>query len=820
MKTVFYLLLISSLAVVGNLSAQTVVMGDVGFPPSNPINCNTFGISGTNFQDPGGTGNYLPNFNDTTVFCPDLNLGTKVTLTFAINAGFQFNVDGSDFIYVYDGPNTSAPLLGIHNSVTDPTGFAYQASWDNPSGCLTVVFISNGTAEGTGWLANVQCGNQYQPFEPHIEAYINGQGPNALNPLDTGFVDVCFGDSILFVAKPIFPYSEETTGFGYSQNINTNIDIEWEITDGGTYPQNDSIWFTPPARAGYLVDLKLTDQFPLSERARCKVRVSLLPIFAGTGPLEDSVCLGLNTILVGGVTNQDTVGIDIPDGTFELGGNFAGLTYLPDGSGQQYTAPINISGFPSGATISNDQDLNQVCITMEHSYLGDLEIWLECPSGQIVPLVNSYGAGAIPGGNSGGGTFLGHPIDDSGGGGPGEGWEYCFSSVFNTINGSMTQNLGNTVPVASQPPLSAGNSIDPSDTYQPETAFSSFAGCPINGVWTIHVQDNLGIDDGYIFEWGLFFDASFFPGLGSYNTVADTSWWSDDPTIISGQNDTLIVVQPNQTGVYSYTFNIIDNFGCAYDTTVAFVVLPLAKIFDDTLACDLQFWVQGTTAFNGGVWTALDTNITFSNPNLNNPTIYSSTAGVFPVIFTDNQCNYSDTSFIEFPPYISVILPDTVVCQGGGFTIYPFYDNAGPLQPGYVPGISWAWDNGNQTIERQVSSDGNYVFTINNACYTKSDTTTLLYKPCDLEAPNVITVNEDGTNELFQIDYAGLAEFNCVIVNRWGNKVYEYDDPAGGWDGTFNGTPVSDGVYFYKIIARFEGVEEKIIKHGLIHVIR
>ena len=141
---------------------------------------------------------------------------------------------------------------------------------------------------------------------------------------------------------------------------------------------------------------------------------------------------------------------------------------------------------------------------MEHSYLGDLEIWLECPSGQTVPLVNSYSPGILPGGNSGGGTFLGHPIDDSGGGGPGEGWEYCFSSVFNTITGSMTANLTNTVTVASQPPLSAGNSIDPSDTYQPETAFSSFAGCPINGVWTIHVQDNLGIDDGYIFEWGLF----------------------------------------------------------------------------------------------------------------------------------------------------------------------------------------------------------------------------------------------------------------------------------------------------------------------------
>ncbi len=44
---------------------------------------------------------------------------------------------------------------------------------------------------------------------------------------------------------------------------------------------------------------------------------------------------------------------------------------------------------------------------------------------------------------------------------------------------------------------------------------------------------------------GLYFDASYFPGLGSYQTAADTSWWTEDPTIISGMNDTLIEVQPD-----------------------------------------------------------------------------------------------------------------------------------------------------------------------------------------------------------------------------------------------------------------------------------
>ena len=32
-----------------------------------------------------------------------------------------------------------------------------------------------------------------QPFAPHMEAYVNGSPLNNLNPIDTGFVDVCSG---------------------------------------------------------------------------------------------------------------------------------------------------------------------------------------------------------------------------------------------------------------------------------------------------------------------------------------------------------------------------------------------------------------------------------------------------------------------------------------------------------------------------------------------------------------------------------------------------------------------------------------------------
>ena len=794
-----------------NLFGQTVLMGDAGYPQSNPADCNTFGVSGTNFQDPGGGANYPANYNDTITFCPDLTLGTKMSITMAINAGFTFDVDGSDFIYVYDGPTASAPLLGVHNSVTDPTGFTHQASWNNPSGCLTVVFVSNGSVQGPGWDANVQCGNQFQPFTPHLQAYINGTGPNAIDPIDTGYIDVCFGDSILIVATPSFPYSLESTGYGYSQNVNSTIDFDWYVTDGNTYPNNDSIWFTPPARAGYLIDLKLTDDFPQIDHIICKVRVSQLPSFAGTGPLEDTVCLGQNTNLIGGVTATDTVGVSIPEGNFNLGGNFAGLTYLPDGSGQQYQAPISIGGFPAGATISNAQDLNQVCITMEHSYLGDLEIWLQCPNGTTVPLVNSYSPGNIPGGNSGGGTFMGHPYDDSGGGGAGEGWEYCFSSVFNDI-GPLTQNLGNTVPVAAvpgTPPLSAGNSMDPSNVYAPETTFASLAGCPVNGNWTIFVQDNLGIDDGYIFEWGLYFDESFFPGMQGYQNTVMSDFWTNDPTILSGQNDTLIVVQPNSPGNYSYQYNIVDDFGCEYDTTVNLFVQPLPTIFEDGLGCYMTFQVEGTTSYAGGVWSCADTAIVINTPTMENPQIATSTPGTYTVTYTDNACNNVLTAEIYYPPYAWTETFDSVICEGASIILSANVNSTVN---------SFLWSTGETTPNITVNTPGNYIVTASNECYTIKDTATIENKLCTLSAPNIVSLSSTVGNNVFFVQYDGIAEFHCSILNRWGNVIYEYSDPAGGWDGkTSGGDLVDEGTYFYIIKATFEGGRE-ITEHGFVQL--
>jgi gliding motility-associated-like protein len=73
-------------------------------------------------------------------------------------------------------------------------------------------------------------------------------------------------------------------------------------------------------------------------------------------------------------------------------------------------------------------------------------------------------------------------------------------------------------------------------------------------------------------------------------------------------------------------------------------------------------------------------------------------------------------------------------------------------------------------------------------------------------------------NNLFYVNYEGISQFNCTILNRWGNIIYEYSDPAGHWDGkTAGGELVEEGTYFYRIDAVLDGGQE-LQKHGFVVV--
>jgi hypothetical protein len=72
----------------------------------------------------------------------------------------------------------------------------------------------------------------------------------------------------------------------------------------------------------------------------------------------------------------------------------------------------------------------------------------------------------------------------------------------------------------------------------------------------------------------------------------------------------------------------------------------------------------------------------------------------------------------------------------------------------------------------------------------------------DIVAPNVFTPGESPNNEFF-FPARGIADFSCSVFNRYGVKVFEFNDISETWNGNqMNGdTPCSDGVYFYTYTA-------------------
>ena len=135
--------------------------------------------------------------------------------------------------------------------------------------------------------------------------------------------------------------------------------------------------------------------------------------------------------------------------------------------------------------------------------------------------------------------------------------------------------------------------------------------------------------------------------------------------------------------------------------------------------------------------------------------------------------------------------------------------------------MSYLWSTGATEPTIQVTTPGNYIISTTNMCGTIIDTASVEFYFCDIELPNVFTPNNDGNNDYFQlIFYGGLSTFECIIINRWGNTIREFADPAFQWDGTDeNGNTLEEGVYFYVARTVTNGGDE-IEKHGLVHLVR
>lgn len=156
---------------------------------------------------------------------------------------------------------------------------------------------------------------------------------------------------------------------------------------------------------------------------------------------------------------------------------------------------------------------------------------------------------------------------------------------------------------------------------------------------------------------------------------------------------------------------------------------------------------------------------------------------------------------------------DTVICQG----VQLFLDAGKSIG-------NYQWSTGETTSVVSVVMPGIYSLLITNNNCTASDTINIENCGSALFCPSAFSPNSDGLNDRYSTKCQGiLYTYRISIFNRWGQLVYDSDNPLEGWDGTFAGSVCPVGVYTYAIsysVGTLVNSSKPIVKRGTFSLIR
>ena len=124
----------------------------------------------------------------------------------------------------------------------------------------------------------------------------------------------------------------------------------------------------------------------------------------------------------------------------------------------------------------------------------------------------------------------------------------------------------------------------------------------------------------------------------------------------------------------------------------------------------------------------------------------------------------------------------------------------------YEENTDYTFTKAGKTYVTLYANLGNEERDSSRICVTISESKLLM--------PNAFTPNGDTHNDVYKAkEYQSIVEFHAYIFNRWGQKLFEWTNPAEGWDGNYNGSPVKEGVYFVVVKARgADGIVDNIRK--------
>ena len=313
---------------------------------------------------------------------------------------------------------------------------------------------------------------------------------------------------------------------------------------------------------------------------------------------------------------------------------------------------------------------------------------------------------------------------------------------------------------------------------------------------TIEVIDMSSFDTGNIIRKSWSFGETAVPA----NAQGDGPFTVTYPAI--GEQFIVLTVETDEGCIVTEIQTVVITECCEIDSDIA---VELANLVDPNCSDS----TDGVIAVEG---SGGDPDYSFSldgGPFVGSPNFFSLTAGVYNIGIIDIKgCESEIEAILEGPPPLIVDAgPDQTVDLGFDATIA-----AGLSPAGSNVDIVWTPDtllSCNDCLNLTLTPPGQTTYTISvtdeNGCMSIDEVTIFVNTVRPIYIPNAFSPNGDGRNDFTSVFGGPAATIvnSMQIFDRWGTLMWEgtnlpLNDFNVGWDGTFRGEDVNQGIFVYQ----------------------
>ena len=107
-----------------------------------------------------------------------------------------------------------------------------------------------------------------------------------------------------------------------------------------------------------------------------------------------------------------------------------------------------------------------------------------------------------------------------------------------------------------------------------------------------------------------------------------------------------------------------------------------------------------------------------------------------------------------------------------------------------------------KVLRYNFERDGNYFVNLEvsdgqSICVDTTQTFNVMIESTVIKIPNAFSPGSSiGVNDELRVSFSSVITFKASVYNRWGNLLFQWNDPAKGWDGRVNGKFVPTGAYY------------------------